>query len=502
MQNRQEGARQRVILPVPLFFAILIVMDRHFRRPINAVRFRQRVQQTLNYAAWGLFVAAFVALLLPPLAVTIFAVSVVLGFARSCSLSSAARLIDRHYHLKDRILTATALLRRTHRTPMEQLQIDDTAEHLTIVQPRTVYPIRLPKMFWIALGVFALHAAGTAILHSRSPLSSDIESATQAVLSEENTTLLAEIVATTDELTQTHTGEPSLRELSEQLEVFTRRFETASMDTRETLMTLSEIKNAFQSALDSLKLETMDELLQNLAKTLELAEPTLPISKALERGDYGQAASELKKLDSETLESLTQPERNAMAEQMQAIAKDAEKYHQQPLQEAAQKMSDALKEGDSESGAAAADALANEVEKHGIRKEIGVNLAHQLMELGMMKAESGMAMDGGKHTDKSDTASETWGSGAAGNPTAGQETQLEGERQQQLLTGMLGEEGESLAETVDAHEMTETRSLQQYREQHQHYQKISEAVLATEPIPQGQRQVIRHYFESIRPVTE
>ena len=477
-------------------------MDRRFRRPINAVRFRQRVQQTLNYAAWGLFVAALVALLFPAFAVTIFVVSIAIGFVGSHPFSAAARLIDRHYHLKDRILTTTALLRRAHRTPMEQLQIEDTAEHITTVQPQVVSPIRLPTMLWIALGVFALNVVGTAILHSRSPLSSNVESAIPVVLSEESTALLTEIIAKTDELTQTHTGEPSLRELSDQLEVFARKFETASMDTRETLLTLSEMKDVFRSTLDSLQLETMDELLQSLAKTLELAEPTLPISKALERGYYGQAALELKKLDSEALESLTQPERNAIAEQMQSIAEDAEKHHQQPLQEAAQKMSDALKEGDSESGAAAADALASEVEKHGIRKEIGANLAHQLMDLGMMKAESGMAMDGGKHTDKSDTASETWGSGAAGNPNAGQETQLEGERQQEMLTGILGNEGESLTETIDSQEMTESQSFRQYREQYQHYQRMSEAVLDAEPIPLGQRQVIRHYFESIRPVAE
>ena len=477
-------------------------MDHRFHSPINAVRFRQRVQRTLNYAAWGLFAAAFVALLSPILAATFVFVSIIIGFVHSYSFASAARLIDRHYHLKDRILTTTALLRHTHRTPMEQLQIDDTAEHIVIVQPRIVFPIRLPKMFWIAIGVFALNVAGTTILHSRSHQSSAVELTTQVVLSEERAALLTEIVTKTEELTQEHTDELSLRELSERLEPLAHRFKVMNMDTREMLTTLSEMEDAFQSALDSLKLETMDELLQNLAKTLELAEPTLPISNALEKGDYGQAALELKKLDAEALESLSEPERNAMAEQMQAIADDAEKQNQQPLQEAAQKMSNALKEGDSESGAAAADALANEVEKHGTRKEIGANLANQLMELGMMKAESGMAMDGGKHTDKSDTASETWGSGAAGNPNAGQETQLEGERQQETLTGMLGDEGDSKTETIDSHEMTEANTLRQYREQYQQYQKMSEAVLDVEPIPLGQRQTIRHYFESIRPVAE
>ena len=475
-------------------------MDSRFRPSINAVRFRQRIQRTLNYAVWGLLAAALVALHLPVLAVVIFAASILIGFARSYSPASAARLIDKHHQLKDRILTAIALLRRNHHTPMEQLQIEDTAEHVAIVQPQTVYPIGLPKMFWIVLIVFALNVAGTTIMQHWS--SGGAEAAVQTALTDEYVLLLEEIAAKTEELAQMHIDEQSLPELSEQLKTLTHRFETLKMDTRETLLTLSEMEDAFQSALDALRLETMDELLQNLAKTFELADQTLPISAALEQGDYGQAALELKKLDAESLESLSQPERNAMSEQMQAIAESAEEQNQKPLQEAAQAMSDALKEGDSEAGKAAADALANEVEQHGIRMDIGRQLAIQQTALAEMKAEDGMAMSGGKGTEKSEKDGETWGSGTAGDPQTGQETQLESERQQQLLTGMLGDEGDSLKEMLESQEMTESQSFRQYREQFHNYERMSEAVLDTEPIPLGQRHVIRRYFESIRPSME
>jgi len=474
-------------------------MNRSFNRPINAVRFRQRVQRTLNYAAWGLFAAALVVLLSPYFAATIFVASVIIGFVRSYSPSSAARLIDRHYHLKDRFLTTIALLRRKNRTPMEQLQIDNTAEHITAIRPRIVYPIRLPKMFWIAIGVFALNFVGTSIIHSRSQ--GNVETEIPVVLSEESTALLTEIVAKTEELAETHSDEPLLRELFGQMEVLAHRFET-TVNTRETLMTLSEMEDAFQAALDAMQLERMDELLAELAKTLELADQTLPISRALEKEDYSLAASELRKLDAETLESLSQPERNAMAEHMQAIADNAEEQNQTSLQEAAQAMSDALKEGDGEASAAAADALADEVETHGIRMDIGKQLVNQMMELGMMKAECGMAMDGGDGIEKSDAPQDTWGMGAAGNPNEGQETQLEAQRQQEILTGMLGEEEEFLMETIEMQEISEERSLRQYREQFQHYERMSEAVLDTEPIPPGQRRVIRRYFESIRPSAE
>jgi hypothetical protein len=474
-----------------------------FHRPINAVQFRQRIQQTLNYAAWGLFLAALVVLVSPPLAGIIFCVSILLGMLRSFPFSAAARLIDRHYHLKDRILTATALLRRKDRTPMEQLQIDDTADHLPIIQPRAVSPIRLPKMFWFAAGVFALDLAALVIIHGDFfPSAEKIEPVVQ-VLSVENPALLEEIIEKTEEIVVQHVGERSLQKLSEQLEMLWEKFDLKTMDIKESLATLSAMEEAFQTALDSLQLETMEESLQELAKTLELAEKTVPISRSLEKGDYSQAALELKKLDPEMLESLSQPERKAMAEQMQTLADHAEKRNQQPLQETAQKMSDALENSDDEQYQSATDALANEVEKHGIRQNIAKDLAKQQMALGMIKAESGEGnMSGGKGTDKSAQASQTWGSGAAGNPNAGKETDLQGQRQQETLTGTLGEQGESLTETVETQEMTAAKSRLQYREQYQQYRRLSEAVLDVEPIPLGQRQMIRRYFESIRPSGE
>ena len=475
-------------------------MQRLFFRPINAVRFRQRIQHTLNYAAWGLFFAALVVLVSPILAGSIFCISLLLGSFRPHPFLTATRLIDQHYHLKDRILTSTALLPLKNRTPMEQLQIEDTAEQIPHIQPRAVYPIRLPKMFWLCAAVLA---ADLVILHGNFfPSAESTEPAIQLPLVED-TELLEEIVRQTEELVQKHAEELSLQKLSEQMEKLWDKFDMKTLNVKESLATLSEMEDALQTAMDALQLETMEESIQELAKTLELADQTAPISKALEKGNYHEAAMELKKLDAEMMNDLTQPERKAMAEEMKTIAENAEKRNQKPLQEAAQNMSDALKNDDADQYKSATDALANEVEKHGVRQSIGKDLAKQQMALGLLKAESGPGnMSGGKGTDKTEQASQTWGSGAAGNPNEGKETDLQGQRQRETLTGTLTEEGDSLTETIETKETEEAKSLVQYREQYQQYQRISEAVLDSEPIPLGQRQVIRRYFEAIRPNVE
>lgn len=477
-------------------------MEHPIHRSISAVQFRRRIQRLLNHSAWGLLAAALAVPVSPLLAGLILLASLALSLIRPLAFSTAARLIDKHYRLKDRVLTSIALLRFTDRTPMEQLQIEDTAGHLTTIQPQMVMPLRIPHVFWVAVAVLALDLAVMAALCGNSLPSAENTEQVAPILSVENTARLEKVVAQAEEISQKHSSEQSLTKLSEQLAVLMSKFESADRNIRESLLTLSEMDEAFQSALNSLQRETMEELLTELAKTLELAEKTVPISKALEKGDYSRAASELRKMGAEflTLESLPQPEQKALAEQMQAIADHAEKHRQKPMQEAAQKMSDALESGNAEQYQSAADAIADEVEKHGVRMEIGKSLAQQQMLLGTMKAESAQGnMSGGKGTDKSQTASETWGSGSAGNPQAEKETSLQGRRQQQMLTGTLGEQGNSETEMVDSQEMTAAQSLLQYQEQYQHYRRISESVLDSEPIPLGQRQVIRRYFESIRP---
>ena len=90
------------------FLWYIIDMHTRFHRRINAVRQRQRIQQTLNYAAWGLLLAAPVVLISPTIAGTILLASIILGVIQSHSATRAAKLIDKHYNLKDRVLTTTA----------------------------------------------------------------------------------------------------------------------------------------------------------------------------------------------------------------------------------------------------------------------------------------------------------------------------------------------------------------------------------------------------------
>lgn len=89
--------------------------------------------------------------------------------------------------------------------------------------------------------------------------------------------------------------------------------------------------------------------------------------------------------------------------------------------------------------------------------------------------------------------------GTSGN-VFGEKTGLESESRLEQVTGVQGD-GPSEFETTHSPEGRQ-ESGRGLRDVYAKYQKLSEEVLESEPIPLGQRQTIRRYFELIRPGNE
>jgi hypothetical protein len=97
---------------------------------------------------------------------------------------------------------------------------------------------------------------------------------------------------------------------------------------------------------------------------------------------------------------------------------------------------------------------------------------------------------------KSDKPSSNWGMATSGN-TDGEKSKLDSARNREQIQGQMGE-GAAETETTHMPEGRQTAS-RSYREQYQKYRRMTEAALNSEPIPLGQRETIRRYFELIRP---
>ncbi|MDR0522650.1 MAG: hypothetical protein LBH00_12485 [Planctomycetaceae bacterium] len=478
---------------------------------IDAVRGRQHEHHFFRCIAWGNLTAAvlfpltlFPQISLPAWFVILIALSapLIYGFFCRTNRLSAAAVIDRHYGLKDRMLTAAVLQQKSALTPTEQLQIADAEQHLAAFQLNDVLPQRFPRICDIALWMMLFSFAGTRYadnyLQSRWQAHTEIMETVPA----ENPVLREEIVTKTEELVKENPEEKTIAGLAEQMQTLTGKFEQSANDPKESLAALSEMEEKLQTAQESLQLEVIDELLQKIAAALEITEKTLPVSRALQKQDFTKAAAELKKLDAATLQNLSKPEKKAIAEKMEAAAENAGEKNHKTLQKAAEKMSEALTEGDGAKAEQAAKELANEAEKQGVRQGIGKSLENKRMMIGMMKADQTPgSMSGGKQTNKTKQASSHWGQGAAGNPNTGQQTNLAGKRRQEKLTGQMTENGETEKTTLNSDEVSVTKSNRQYQERYQQYRKTAETVLESEPIPLGQRQTIRRYFEAIRPAS-
>jgi len=250
--------------------------------------------------------------------------------------------------------------------------------------------------------------------------------------------------------------------------------------------------------MNAFQLESVDVSMNELAEAFSAAGATRSVGQAMKAGQYSKAADELENLHTD---EMTRQERRAVAEQLRQAAEGMNRRSQKPLSQATLKIADAL-ENNTQCKEGACE-LAGECRKQSLRKGICEALGSKLALLGFCKSECNgggqcQGQNGGNNTSKSDQSSKSWGTGAAGNPTSGEETNLDSTRQRQDITGMIGA-GDSEYETLKSSEAQQELSGREFREAFQEYRKMSEAVLETEPIPLGQRQMIRRYFESIRP---
>ncbi len=490
--------------------------------PLQKVGRRNRIQKLLEAGSWGLLCGAAVSQVISfdflwgtgNIEMTLLrlvlllgsgcALGLIVGFLVPMDASESARQVDRHYRFKDRLLTALHLLRQQKTTtPFERLQLADAAKHAQNVDPREVVPLKLPRNFFGMLGTVMLALAiclaspflgGKTNAIAAEPLP-EIVSAAE--------TLQQEVVEKMAELAEKNPEEKPLVELAAKLQELAAQLDEVSTDRKESLATLSEMEAAIRAAMSAFQVEAVDASMREIADALADAEATRSASQSLKDENYAKAAQELENLAENA--GMSPSERRAVSERMKTALKSISDRGQKSLLKAAQKMAEACENGNDGNCKAGACELAAESRKQALRKGICEGLQGKLALLGLCKSEcnGGASCDknGGAGTNKSNQAGKNWGTGAAGDPTSGEETNLDGNRERQNLTGMMGQ-GDSEFETLRSDESGAENTAREFRDIFKEYQKISEAVLETEPIPLGQRQMIRRYFESIRPDEE
>ena len=490
-------------------------------KTLAVVRQRHQAQRVIEGTSWGLLAGSLIALpflvvhlfgglvgwsplmlfALPALTSTLFGA----GIALLLPLTSheSARRIDQHYRLKDRLLTALTFLSATGResTAMERLQLEDARRHAEQVDPKAVQPYRLPQNVSWSLGItllaFAFAVASPFL--SKHQAFAAMERLPEVVSAVE--TLREDLIEKVDELAESNPEEKEIKILADKLQELLNQLAESANDRKESLGTLSEMESAIRSAISAFQLESVDVSMKELAEAMSAAEATRSAGQAMKEGQYSKAADELEKLETE---EMSKQERRAVSEQLRKAAGGMDRRGQNSLSQATLKIAEALEKSDCDQCKDGACELAGECRKQSLRKGICEGLECKLALLGLCKSECNGGQcqgskNGGDNPNKSDQASKSWGTGTAGNPTSGEETNLDSTRERKDITGMIGSAGDSEYEKLKSSEVQQELAGREFRDAFQEYRKMSEAVLETEPIPLGQRQMIRRYFESIRP---
>jgi hypothetical protein len=456
-------------------------------------------------AAWGLLVGSSVAIAMEAaralggLAISVAAIWGVLaagpvlaglfGLVSRQTWQSAAVAVDRHYRLKDRILTALAFIRKPVRTGWTELQVADALQHLSKVEPRQVVPVRMPRVWPYALAALVVAVALSVWPAGGPEVAAGPTAPLPIVVAQAEQ--IAEDLKEMAEIARKEQNK-ELEKLVEELQEKVEELKQPGVDEREALAKLSEMEAAIKSQQAQYNVAAVDAQLQSLGNALQVAQSLESAGKALVESKFDKAAEELEQMEELKLE---RKEARALEDQLRKVAKEMLENGQGALSECTSEMCEGCK-GDGAKFKAAAKSLARQVSQHARRKKINDLLCSECNKLAECKCNCNKNSTAKGKAPKSNSPSSNWGMGVAGN-TAGEKTDQLAQTQFEQLTGQEGE-GDSEIETEHSVEGRQ-QAGRAYRDIYQKYRKMSDAVLDSEPIPLGHRQTIRRYFELIRP---
>jgi tetratricopeptide (TPR) repeat protein len=427
------------------------------------------------------------------------------GYLRRRPWHDAAAAVDSRYALKDRTVTALEFLAKPADDGFHELQVSEALGRLSAVDARRVVPLTLPR--WSRWAVFGALVAVGLLAWPLSPRELGAELSRPPGI-DAAAAAIAQELEQLKPMNEEEGIEELIAELEEKLEIL----EKPETDVREALATISEMQAQLAEQLKQYNTAVVDAQMQALAEALSAAEAFQAAAKELKDGDYNEAAEELQRLAKEKPE-LDRKESRATSEQLDSVAASMKKAGLKDLGEATEELAQSVKASDSDAIGECSKCLAGQCKQQALRKSLASLLAQKLSRLsecksmcqgGQCKLCGGNCQGGQCNKNslakgpapKSEKESKNWGLGTHGN-LDGEQTALDATRNLEQLTGTPGD-GPSEFETTNSPEGQEA-ARRGYREAYSKYKKMSDAVLESEPIPLGQRQLIRNYFELIRP---
>lgn len=490
---------------------------------LRPIRRRLRIRHLYRAAFSGLLVGALLTLLhsvlswqtgisetfpivmvcIIPAAITAFA-----GLTTLPGWEQAAAAADRRYGFKDRVLTALKLS-ETDGPALANLQIQDAVHRLEDIYPEDVVRLEAPVLQGRACAALLVLSFVLLLLPLRSA-SSNVPATAPSYVGQNAVQQLQEEMAALDQMAE-ESESPELQVALEELRQAVARLDPQRTTARDALEAISQVQQRLKDLSREMNVAAVDRQLDHVADALAVTDAFRESAEALQRDALQKAADHLK--DSQPAEI---PPEQALAA-AEKLADAAEKASEQDLPEwsdTLKQLSDAIAAGQTpeieQQALQLAEHLEAQQELRSLQRSLDarVDALDQKKKLtlnsnsegnGMAANATGLNRKEGKSDRQSNSSSRKAGAKSTGNPL-GEQTRLDATRQMARLQGKLNETGVTDQETTIETESNETASRQAV-EVYSDYQKLSEAVLESEPVPLGQKELIRRYFEQIRPAS-
>lgn len=262
----------------------------------------------------------------------------------------AAAAIDRAFGLHERLATAMGLPPEVRASSAGNALIADTIKHVGTLDVRSKFNPRLPRLAWLPLLPAAV-AAGLIFAPAwAQQAASAKDRAPEAVAKKEavakaNAALGKSIAENRKKLDKAKFAEADklLAEI-EKAALSQAKGPTAAKDKDKALVDMNKLKDAVKDRQKQLGgVEQMSKQLANLQKS-DVGGPADKFNRELARGDFQQAADEMKQLAQKLADGkLGEPEKKELAKQLGEMKQQLEKLAD--MRERKKQLDDALKNG-------------------------------------------------------------------------------------------------------------------------------------------------------------
>jgi len=502
-----------------------------FRKQVGAAAARYHLERLTRASwpiAWGfsgaLFVVLIVALFTSLAADALFIALVFLLIALGVGLGIYSGKIDRHRllvrmdaqgKLPDSVLSAGDW-ESVATDPWRARQRIETLKMLEKIDWRQAWPVRWPRLLWLPLATSLFLIVMLALVQMnwtqqtrRAHLAEDLAN---APLTAEQLKPLEQVFQDWD-AAQKIAPSPELEKLLQDLMPMRDQMAEGKMTERQVLLKLNEVQARLQAQKDQLEASSMEPTAQSIADAVKDLDGMSGLAAALQRKDFAAAKEQAAQAQEKYKSGEAKMPEGANAESAASKLADAAQKASGNKQASSSlsQMQDGVSKKDGSQMSKGLGGLKDSLSQQAQRDAQGNNLGTQLAQLGDAKSGMGQKPGDGKgqgagtqmglpQLSLAKSLEQQKGVGTGSDPNHfGAQTQLDANHQQVKITGTAGEgASEKQTESTNDPHMEKTASGVD-QAQFDAYKKLSDQATEDESLPVADRQMIKKYFEDIRP---